>query len=137
MARTSMLPNHSLHSARPAVLRAQIGPKNAQRQASHMESSMMSAPKGIGGAKVVLYTPIDGGHRHTGNCRQIVAGVLMGAAAGLAIRRYEGEDLFYLLCCDENWETLTDTWHQTLEEAKGQAEFEYEGVSGTWQKPED
>lgn len=96
---------------------------------------MMSIPKDIGGASVILYTPVDDRHRHTGNCKQIVAGVLMSAAAGLAICRYEGEKSFYLFGCDENWETITDTWHETLEDAKAQAEFEYEGVSATWQKP--
>jgi len=97
---------------------------------------MIRIPKEVGNAKVVLYTPIDKRHRHTGNCKQIVAGELMGVAAGLAICQYEGEDSFYLFGCDENWETVTDTWHQTLEDAKEQAEFEYEGVSETWQTPE-
>ena len=52
---------------------------------------MKAIPREVGGAKVVLYTPIDQRHRHTGNCRQIVAGVLMGAAAGLAICKAEAE----------------------------------------------
>jgi hypothetical protein len=93
------------------------------------------APSKIGGATVICYTPIDGRHHHTGKCRQIVAGVLQGAAAGLAICQYEGEDSFYLFGCDENWQSVTDTWHETLEEAKDQAEFEYEGVSSTWVCP--
>jgi hypothetical protein len=92
------------------------------------------APRQISGANVVLYTPIDERHRPTGNCRQIVAGVLQGPAAGLAICQYDGEDYFYLFGCDENWSTVTDTLHQTIEEAKGMAEFEYEGVSATWQR---
>lgn len=94
-------------------------------------------PKEVDGAKVVLYTPIDERHRHTGNCRQMVDGELVGPAARLAICQYETEDSFYLFGCDENWETIADTWHQTLEDAKQQAEFEYEGVSATWQKPEE
>ncbi len=98
---------------------------------------MKKIPGEIGGARVVLYTPIDERHRHTGNCRQIVAGVLMGAAAGLAICRYAGEDGYYLFGCDEDWGTQTDTWHETLEDAKAQAEFEYEGVSATWRVPEE
>jgi hypothetical protein len=98
---------------------------------------MKKIPTKVGGARVVLYTPIDERHRHTGNCKQIVAGTLMGAAAGLAICRYEGEDCYYLFGCDEDWNTQTDTWHETLGDAKAQAEFEYEGVSATWQKPEE
>ncbi|HMB29561.1 MAG TPA: hypothetical protein VKS99_15735 [Blastocatellia bacterium] len=93
---------------------------------------MKSAPRSIGGAKVICFTPIDSRHRHTGNCRQIVAGALQGAAAGLAICRYEGQDGYYLFGCNAEWDSVTDTWHQTLEEAKEQAEFEYEGVSETW-----
>lgn len=96
---------------------------------------MNRAPSEIDGAKVVLYTPVDERHRHTGNCRQVVAGALMGAAAGLAICRYEGDASFYLFGCGPDWNVLTDTWHETLEDAKAQAEFEYEGVSATWLKP--
>lgn len=98
---------------------------------------MNKAPSEIDGARVGLYTPIDERHRHTGNCRQIVAGELMGAAAGLAICRYDGDTSFYLFGCDREWNVLTDTWHETLEDAKAQAEFEYAGVSATWLNPED
>jgi len=52
--------------------------------------------------------------------------------AGLAICQYEKEDAFYLFGCDAEWNSQTDTWHQTVEEAKEQAEFEYQGTSGTW-----
>jgi hypothetical protein len=92
------------------------------------------APKQIDGANVVLCTPIDARHRHRGNCRHIVAGVLQGPAAGLAICQYDGEDGFYLLGCDEHWSCVTDTWHQTIDEAMRQAEYEYEGVAATWQR---
>lgn len=34
--------------------------------------------------------------------------------------------------CDGDWNTVTDTWHETLEGALEQAEFEYEGVTATW-----
>ena len=56
----------------------------------------------------------------------------MGPMAGLAICQYDGEDAFYLFSCDSEWRTVTDTWHQTVDEAKNQAEFEYQGVSKTW-----
>ena len=94
---------------------------------------MKSAPAQIGGAKVICYTSIDQRHRHTGNTKQIVAGILQGAAAGLAICQYEGEDSYYLFGCDSEWTSVTDTWHQSFEDAKRQAEFEYVGVSTTWQ----
>jgi hypothetical protein len=91
-------------------------------------------PKEIGRANVILFTPIDHRHRHTGRCRQIVSGVLQGPAEGLAICQYEGEEGFYLFGCDADWNNITDTWHQTMEEAMKQAEFEYEGVGKTWRR---
>lgn len=94
---------------------------------------MKKAPNKIGGARVVLYTPIDERHTYTGNCHQIVAGELMGPAAGIAICQYEGENSYYLFGCDKDWNTVTDTWHETLEDAQAQAEFEYKGVNATWQ----
>ena len=93
---------------------------------------MNPAPKEIGGARVILFTPIDARHRPTGTCRQVVAGVLQGSAAGLAICQYPGEDCFFLFGCDEDWNSVTDTWHEKLEDAMRQAEFEYAGVSETW-----
>ena len=81
---------------------------------------------------MVRWSPIDDRHRPTGNCRQIVAGARQGSAAGLAICRYDGEDSYYLFGCDAEWNAVTDTWHATLDEALGQAEFEYEGISTTW-----
>lgn len=94
---------------------------------------MKPVPKIIRDAKVNLFTPIDSRHRPTGNCEQIVAGELQGPAAALAICQYGGESSYYLFACDAEWNSVTDTWHPTLEDAKEQAEFEYEGVSKTWQ----
>lgn len=57
----------------------------------------------------------------------------MGSAAGLAIARYAGERGYYLFYCDANWDPFANSWHDTVEDAKRAAEFEYEGVSKTWQ----
>lgn len=94
---------------------------------------MNSVPEEVGGAKVICFTVIDERHQPTGNCKQIVGGVLQEPAAGLAICQYEGEECFYLFGCDSAWQTITDTWHETLEDARNQAEFEYRSVSQTWQ----
>jgi len=40
---------------------------------------------------------------------------------------------FYLLYCDSEWRSLTDTWHETLEDTKAQAAFEYEGIAQAWE----
>ncbi len=91
-------------------------------------------PNPLDGASVVCFTPLDQRHRHTGNCRQICNGLTQGPASGLAICQYPRESCYYLLSCDADWSVIGDTRHQTLEGAKDQAEFEYSGVSATWQQ---
>lgn len=83
----------------------------------------------------MCYTPIDQRHRHTGNTKQIVGGVVLGPAAGLVICQYSDDTAFYLFGCDAQWKSQSDTWHEELEDAKAQAEFEYEGTSKTWRLP--
>jgi hypothetical protein len=89
-------------------------------------------PATIAGANVICYTPIDGRHLHTGATRHVVHGIQLGAAAGLVIARYATEPGFYLFGCDEDWNTVSDTWHSSVRDAKAQAEFEYAGTCKTW-----
>ena len=96
---------------------------------------MDQCPSTVGGARVVCWTPIDSRHRHSGNTKQITGGVLLGPANGLAICQYEGEEAFYLFGCDAQWNSVSDTWHECLEDAKSQAEYEYEGTMNTWTVP--
>jgi hypothetical protein len=93
---------------------------------------MKACPEIISNARVICYTPIDQRHQFTGACKQIVHGAVMGPMAGLAIGQYADHKAFYLFGCDSDWQCVTDTWHQTLEEAQQQAEFEYAGVNKTW-----
>jgi hypothetical protein len=95
---------------------------------------MNPAPTRVGNALVIAFSPIDHRHRPTGACRHTVAGVLQGPAAGLAICKYETSPGYYLFYCDADWNSITDTYHDTVEAAMSQAEFEYGGVSGTWQQ---
>jgi hypothetical protein len=95
---------------------------------------MNPVPDMIDGAAVLWFTPIDERHRHTGYCQHFVGGSLLGAASGLAICQYGNNGEFYLFYCDTNWNALSDTCHESLERAQGQAEAEYEGSSETWSK---
>jgi hypothetical protein len=93
---------------------------------------MKPAPKTIGAYRVVFYSPIDERHRFTSNTKQIVRGEVIGPMAGLAICKPTEAEELWLFGCDSDWNVITDTWHRSLDEAKKQAEFEYEGITKTW-----
>jgi hypothetical protein len=90
---------------------------------------MRPAPKLVGGKEAVFYSPIDERHHVTANAIKTVATV-----AGLAICKTGSA--FYLFGCDENWNAVTDTYHDSLKEALDRAEWEYEGITATWMTPE-
>ena len=69
---------------------------------------------------------------HAGNTRHEVAGERVKAASRLAIAHYPGQAGFYLFGCDDSWSVMTDTWHESLEGAIAQAEFEYAGSYNAW-----
>lgn len=93
---------------------------------------MRPCPYIVGGARVICYTPIDARQRRTGNTTHLVGGEEIDPAHGLAICQYDGEEAFYLFACDAQWNSQTDTWHKSLQDAKEQAEFEYAGTFSTW-----
>jgi hypothetical protein len=90
------------------------------------------APQSITEAVVLSWTTIDDRHRPTEKTRHLVDGKVQGAMAGLAICQYPEDPGFYLFYCDTDWKPTTDTWHATIEQAKRQAECEYEGTLATW-----
>jgi hypothetical protein len=92
---------------------------------------MAAAPKVIAGADVIAYTAVDQRHRATGACLHSVNGEPVGPADGLAVARYAGRAGFYLFGCDPTWAVMTDTIHDTLEDAIFQGEFEYAGSRAT------
>jgi hypothetical protein len=51
--------------------------------------------------------------------------------------KYKGESDtgFYLFYCDTDWNIVTDTWHESLDAAKRQARFEYDGIDNHWRPP--
>ena len=91
------------------------------------------APDVVGGAKVVLYASLEG-KKATGRTEHIHIGKSVNPTTGLAICKYDNEDGYYLFGCDLNWESVTDTWHETVEDAIEQAEWEYGDLSGAWVK---
>jgi hypothetical protein len=90
-----------------------------------------NAPATLGGAVVLKIARIFPA-AHTGNTRHTVAGNPVAPASRLAIARYPGQPGYYLFYCDEAWSVMTDTWHESMENAEAQAEFEYTGSKNAW-----
>ena len=86
---------------------------------------MDDPPTRIGDAEVVLFATIED---RPGDS----ADGVRDEVAGLAICQYDGEESFYLFACDAVWDSIGDSWHETLDEAKKQAEFERPGLPLTW-----
>jgi hypothetical protein len=85
-------------------------------------------PTTIDGAVVQKYVWL--GHREpTGNTRHFVGGEQVVTFAALAIASYEGDEGIYLFYCDEQWETVTDTFHLSVDDALHQAEVEFGPVT--------
>lgn len=70
----------------------------------------MSIPKEIEGSPVVQYS----------------------TDPNFAICQYGEEENFYLYGCDSDWNTTSDTWHGSIEDAQKQAAVENAGVSPNW-----
>jgi hypothetical protein len=96
---------------------------------------MDACPLKIYHAPVVAWAIVGSGNRPTGNTVHRVDGRVIGAAAGLAICQSTDSRGFYLFYCDATWKEIADTWHQSLDDAKAQAEFEYHGIGSQWQFP--
>jgi hypothetical protein len=93
----------------------------------------MKPPSHIKGAEVIYYSLIDARHKATAICVHTVDGKQVGAAAGLAVCKYPGYPGAILYYCDEHWQAMTHGHHASVEDAKEQAAFEYEGVEDTWE----
>jgi hypothetical protein len=85
------------------------------------------------GGKVICFARLDAGVQRTGKTVHRRAGAEMPPFRGLVIVEESVGGPYYLLYCDDEWQSLTDTWHETLEDAKAQAAFEYEGISQAWE----
>ena len=86
-------------------------------------------PEKLGGAKTIFYTDIDNRHEKT---NQSIGGKHVNDISCLAICKYDNESGYYLFGCDSDWTTITDTYHDNINEAKEQAEFEYRNTIETW-----
>jgi len=92
----------------------------------------MRPPNLVGNAELIAYLVLNENNIRTGNTEHFAGGKLMETSYGLAICRYENEKGFYLFYCDSSWETIADTCHDSVEDAKDQATFEYTNTENSW-----
>ncbi len=81
--------------------------------------------------KRVLLGPM---HQPTGNTRHNINGVPMPAPVELRIVKYDVADRgYYLYYCDRFGTEMTYTYHDSVEEAMAQAEWEFNVKKDEWQ----
>lgn len=91
---------------------------------------MAPAPTELDGAKVIATAVVNEVVRPTGGTIHRGPEGVIPSASALAI--VMGETGVFLFYCDREWQVLADTWHSSVNDAKVQAEFEYDGISNVW-----
>jgi hypothetical protein len=76
---------------------------------------------------------LDAKHTPTGKTKHSSGNEELPPAAMLQIVKYEDVEGFYLLYLDADGNELTDTFHDTLERAFAQAEWEYRVKPNEWE----
>ncbi len=89
-------------------------------------------PEQIDKANLICYLILSDLHTRTGNTKHWREGQLIETINRLAICNYANGSGYYLFYCDQNWTTLNDSYHETIAEAKKQAEFEYSNTMNSW-----
>ncbi len=72
-------------------------------------------------------------HEPTGKTRHYHGAVLLPSPTELRIVKYPEDAGFYLLHFDAEGAELTDTYHDTLEDAQAQAEWEFQIAPAEWE----
>ena len=85
---------------------------------------MRKAPNLIDGARLLRVADLSLA-APTGGTRHVVGDTEVDDFAAVAIAQYDSTPGFYLLYCDTDWNALTDTYHESVEDAIAQAEFEF------------
>lgn len=86
-------------------------------------------PRAIGGGRVLRYATVTQDVRPTGATRHTLPSGVRGHASALAIVEDADTRGFFLFGLDATGSVETDTWHESVEAALGQAASEYVGIS--------
>lgn len=71
-------------------------------------------------------------HQPTGKTRHELNGVLLPPPVLLRIVQYDGDPGYYLFYCDETGCEMTDTYHDSVEQAMAQANWEFNVKAEEW-----
>lgn len=93
---------------------------------------MNQAPKQIGHADLIAYLILNSSHTKTNNTKHYIHGKLLTDINGLAICKHDHDTGYYLFYCDNTWKEFTDTYHESIEDAIDQAEFEFANTRESW-----
>ncbi len=89
-------------------------------------------PARIDGARVLAVVHITPPVTARGTTLHRVNDEVVGPFAALAIAQYEEDENVYLFYCDQQWNVITDICRDSVDAAKGQAAFEYDGINACW-----
>jgi hypothetical protein len=73
-------------------------------------------------------------HKPTGRTVHTSDGRLLDTPKGQTIAQFHDDPGFYLYHLDSNGKEQTDTYHSTIEQAKGQATYEFGVQEADWQQ---
>lgn len=76
---------------------------------------------------------LDPSHQPTGRTRHYLGEEELPPPVELRIVQYPGDSGYYLFYCDDSGTELTDTYHDSLEEAFDQAEWEFQVRPDEWE----
>jgi len=71
-------------------------------------------------------------HSPTGKTRHLSGGKVLLIPAELRIVRYRDDPGYYLFYCDSSGKEITDSYHDSLEGAMAQAEWEFRATEDDW-----
>lgn len=74
------------------------------------------------------------GHVPTGRTQHLLGGAPAPIPAELRIVQYADDQGCYLFYCDESGKEFTDTYHESVDEAKAQAKWEFEVDPEEWER---
>ena len=84
--------------------------------------------------QVIRRVSLGSQHPPTRNTTHLIGEEVAEPAASLQIVKHPGDRGYYLLYFDENGREFTDTYHDTLQGAMSQAEWEYRVRPEEWER---